>query len=174
MAACLAGFVLLAVVRSDENSKQIGVLSSAVRKAESDLAAFRGVCDRQRALLSEREGELARSGQLPAQTPIERYFQTLSEMASRYELNVNRQHPLSPRNYAGLLEQRYAYELNGTTENLLKLFRAVEGADFWADIGFLKIECRGGAVDGASTDRTASLTISLFSALPDDGAADGG
>jgi hypothetical protein len=119
--------------------------------------------------LKERQVELATSGQLPAQIPIEEYFQTLSRLAGRHHLRVVRHNPLGPRSYPGLLEQRYAYEVIGTMPDIARFFRAIEDAEFWADISYLKIDGGPPSADqgGEPTDeRDAILTISLFSAAP--------
>lgn len=162
-----------------------------ISSATQDLAALRSAGERQRATLKERQAELAAGGQLPVRIPLEDYFQTLSQLAVRHHLRVVRHNPLPPRSYPGLLEQRYAYEVIGTMPDLARFFKAVEDAEFWADIGYLKIDGgqpqegghsgerrnpKGGEVGArmdsrASSERTASLTFSLFSAARTDGAS---
>ena len=137
-----------------------------ISSTTQNLAALRSAGDGQRATLKERQVELATSGQLPAQIPIEEYLQTLSRLAIQHHLRVVRHNPLGPRSYPGLLEQRYAYEVTGTMPDLARFFRAIEDAEFWADISYLRID-GGNRQGGEPTDeRDAVLTISLFSAAP--------
>ena len=138
--------------------------TAMISSATQNLAALRSAGDGQRATLKERQVELATSGQLPAQIPIEEYFQTLSRLAIQHHLRVVRHNPLGPRSYPGLLEQRYAYEVMGRVADLARFLRALEDAEFWADISYLKID-GGKRQGGEPTDECdALLTISLFSA----------
>jgi Tfp pilus assembly protein PilO len=149
-------------------------LTHLLASATQDLATIRSALDRQHATLKERQAELAGRGQLPAQIPIEEYFQALSSLAVAHQLRVVRQNPLASRTYPGLLEQRYAYEVIGTMPDLARFFKAIENAEFWADISYLKIE-GGQRKSGEPTDeRVASLTISLFSAARADSASGNG
>jgi hypothetical protein len=87
---------------------------------------------------------------------------------------VVRHNPLGPRSYPGLLEQRYAYEVIGTQPDLARFLRAIEDAEFWADISYLKID-GGKRQGGEPTDECdALLTISLFSAARAEGASESG
>jgi hypothetical protein len=177
LAACAFAFCWLTLVRGDEVAAEIADLTRIVQSAELDLAGFRSVRDRQRVLLEDRSATLISSGQLPEQPPVERYFQVLSMLAARHELRVRSHYPLSPRQYPGLLELRYAYELSGTLPDIVRFFRDVEQTEFWADISFVKISREPGAPPVGTALRAASLTISLFSALPADAdstQADGG
>jgi len=145
---------------------ELSDLTQLISSATQNLSALRMAGDGQRATLKERQAELATSGQLPAQIPIEEYFQTLSRLAGRHNLRVVRHNPLGPRSYPGLLEQRYAYEVIGTMPDLARFFRAIEDAEFWADISYLKIDGGHGSGGEPTDDRNAVLTISLFSAAP--------
>jgi len=171
----LLGFLWLTVVRGDDANTEIQELTRTLVEAARNVATLRATRDQQQAVLEERRAELAAGGQLPLQTPIEEYFQTLSRLASDHRLRVVRHHPLTPRSYPGMLEQRYAYEVSGAIPDIARFFKAVEDDDFWADISYLKIA--GGDVPlGAATpdERTALLTISVFFALPTEAAPDHG
>ncbi|UCE60105.1 MAG: hypothetical protein JSU63_22005 [Phycisphaerales bacterium] len=174
VACCLLALVWLITVRSDDVSADITQLRQSVQTASQDLAAFRSARDRQQAILTNREAQLSQMGHLPDRTPIERYFQTLSALASQHNLTVRRNQPVSPRRYPGLLEQRYSYELSGAMPDITQFFRSVEHTDYWADISYLKVESGHSSWGGIFGDRIASLTISLFSALPIDPVPDNG
>jgi len=162
--AGLVAALWLTFFHSEHAASELRDYTRIVSSATQDVAALRSSGDRQRATLKERQAELATSGHLPVQVPIEEYFQTLSRLAVQYHLRVVRHNPLTPRSYPGLLEQRYAYEVIGAMPDLARFFKAVEDAEFWADISYLKID--GSPPQGREpTDEcTASLTISLFSA----------
>jgi len=166
VAACVFGCFRIALDPRNDIKAEITALRRSAKAGNRDLAALRAVCDHQRALLYQRQAELAKTGRLPDETPIEQYFQTLSELASQHGLKVLGQHPVSPRRYPGLLEQRYGYDLNGSFPDIARFLRAVEETDFWADISYLKVEQGAGQPMGVSNERAAALTISLFSALP--------
>ncbi len=180
--ASLSGAGLLAALwmtcfHKEHATTELSDLTTMISTATQNLATLRSAVDGQRATLRERQVELVSSGQLPAQIPIEEYFQTLSRLANQHHLRVVRHNPLGPRSYPGLLEQRYAYEVIGTQPDLARFFRAIEDAEFWADISYLKID--GGtptAEQGGrpSDERNAVLTISLFSAGPAVDAAESG
>jgi hypothetical protein len=68
---------------------------------------------------------------------------------------------------------RYAYEITGAMPDIARFFRAVEQTEFWADISFLKVDQGAGPLQAGSARRVASLTISLFSALPAEADPDG-
>lgn len=166
LALCVLAFGWLTMFRGDDVSANNADLTRAIQTAKQDLAGDRGVLDRQRVILADRRAELASGGRLPDHAPIERYFQTLSSLAAQHRLRVRSHHPVSPRHYSGLLELRYAYELSGSMPDITRFFRSVEGTEFWADISFLKLEQGPGLPREGSSRRIASLTISLFSALP--------
>jgi Tfp pilus assembly protein PilO len=169
LGASLLGAGLLAALwmtffHNEHATTELRDFTQMVSSATQNLAALRSAGDEQRATLKERQVELATSGQLPAQIPIEEYFQTLSRLAGLHHLRVVRHNPLGPRNYPGLLEQRYAYEVMGRVADLARFLRAIEDAEFWADISYLKID-GGKRQGGEPTDECdALLTISLFSA----------
>lgn len=179
LGASLSGAGLLAALRmtffhNEHATTELRDFTQMISSATQNLAALRAAVDGQRATLKERQVELATSGQLPAQIPIEEYFQTLSRLAIQHHLRVVRHNPLGPRSYPGLLEQRYAYEVIGTQPDLARFLRAIEDAEFWADISYLKID-GGKRQGGEPTDECdALLTISLFSAArAEDGSGNG-
>lgn len=166
VAGCVFAFGWLTMIRGDDVSVQIADLTRTVQTAKQELAVLRVVRDRRRVQLAHRRAELASRPRLPDHTPVEQYFQTLSVLAGQHRLRVRSHHPVSPRRYPGLLELRYAYELSGTMPDIIRFFRAVEETEFWADISFVKIQQGSGPPGGGSPQRVASLTISMFSALP--------
>ncbi|MFH1107979.1 MAG: hypothetical protein V1790_02105 [Planctomycetota bacterium] len=182
LAACLLTSAWLTLFHSDHAVGELRDLRQTINSAAQDLSSLRAAADRQRATLKERQAELATHGQLPAHVPVEEYFQNLSRLAALHRLRVVRHNPLTSRSYPGLLEQRFAYEVMGTMPDLARFFRAIEEADFWADVSYLKID--GGPRQAAARDqggsvpttdeRVASLTISIFSAPRADGGSGSG
>lgn len=179
LGASLSAVGLLAALwmtffHNEHATSELRDYTQMITSTTQDLSTLQSAGDRQRATLKERQAELATSGQLPVEISLEEYFQTLSQLAVQHHLRVVRHNPLTPRNYPGLLEQRYAYEVIGTMPDLARFFKAIEDAEFWADISYLKID--GGQPPGGkpTDDRTASLTISLFSAARAEGASGNG
>ena len=172
-AAGLGAALWLFLIHNQHAASELRDYNQMIASATQDLAALRSAGDRQRATLKERQAELAGGGQLPVEISLEEYFQTLSRLAVQHRLRVVRHNPLTSRTYPGLLEQRYAYEVIGTMPDLARFFRAIEDAEFWADISYLKIH--NGQPQGGETteERIASLTISLFSAAANDPAVSG-
>lgn len=174
LAVCLLGFVWLTVVREDGTKAEIKELNRFIREGRQDHRALQAALQKQRALLTKRRAELAETGELPAEMPVEQYFQTLSNMASDHRLRVVRHNPLPSRHYPGLLEQRYAYEVSGSFPAITRFLKSIEEADFWADVSYLKVDGGGGSEAVARSERGAVLTLSLFSAPKSDGPDDGG
>ena len=170
-AAGLLAALWMIFFHNEHAASELRDYTQMISSATQDLAALRSAGDRQRATLKERQAELATNGQLPVQISIEEYFQTLSRLAVQHHLRVVRHNPLPPRSYPGLLEQRYAYEVIGTMPDLARFFKAIEDADFWADISHLKIDGSQPQGGEPTDQRTASLTISLFSAARAEGAS---
>ncbi len=178
VAACLLNFVWLTLIRPDRARAEIDELTRLLHRTRQDHRAVLAARRRQREALQSYEAKLAKTGQLPTQTPIEQYFQTLSTFASKHRLRVVSHHPLTPRRYPGLLEQRYAYEVSGSLPDLIGFLESIQEADFWADVSYLTVDrgkarnvASGASAGGgrAEASRFAGLTISLFSALPSDG-----
>lgn len=165
--SCLGGTVWLTMLRQDHTAAELAQLKRDISVARRALAALRAERDRERVVLRERKRELAENGALPERAPVEQYFQTLSSIARRHHLQVLRQNPLPSQTYPGLLERRYAYEVSGQTPDIERFLLEIEQTDFWADVGFLKIQASGPTGD-AWGNRMASLTISVFSALSSD------
>jgi hypothetical protein len=172
LAAFLLVFLWLTFVRSDGTASQVKELRRVVQTVRQDLGQAMATRDQLRGVLADRQEELAKTGQLPEQTPVDEYFQTLSRLAEKHHLRVVRQNPLPSRSYPGLFERRYAYEVSGAMPDLTRFFRAIEDTDYWADVSFFKID--NGRGRGSPNERGAVLIISLFSALPADDAADTG
>ena len=164
VAALLAGGGWLAFVGGDETSAKVNELSEQIGATTHDIATLRAVQGRQEVLLAVSRRELAERGQLPVRAPIEEYFRTLSRLAADCGLEVKSQSPLPSRQYSGLLEQRFSYEVTGSTDGIMRFLAAIERTDYWADVSHLSVQ-RG---TEAVAERAASLTLSLFSALPTD------
>lgn len=164
VAGCLLGFIWLTMIRPDRTRVQISELSRVLHQGRQDRRALRTAWEKQSAILQSHEARLSRTGQLPTNAPVEEYFQILSVLAAEQRLRVVRHKPLTPRSYPGLLEQRYTYEVTGSLPDLVLFLKAIEDADFWADVSYLSINRGRRAADSASADRLAALTISLFSA----------
>lgn len=166
VAACLMGFVWTAAVHNKRIGREIRELRAMTRTAHRDAGAVELALAQQLSVLAERQKALATTGQLPVEAPVEEYFQTLSRIATGYELRVIRHQPLTPRQYPGLLEQRYTYEVSGSMPNVARFLKAIEGADFWADVSYLSMGRGVGAEQAVVNKRVAELTLSLFSAPP--------
>jgi len=168
LAACALGFAWLTFLRETGPTATIAELQQTAAAAARDLSGLSGMRDQQRSVVAARRQELADRGRLPDQAPIEAYFQTLAALAAEHHLQIRRHHPLAPRVYPGLLEQRFAYEVTGRVPDLTGFLAAVEHTVYWADVSYLKID-RGDEVKrGLADQRVAQLTFSLFAALPPD------
>ena len=168
--ACALGTLWLTVIGNDDTAAETRRLKKSIDQARQALEQVREDRDEQDVLLVKIKAELEERGRLPEQTPIEDYFQTLGVLTAKHHLRVLRQNPLAPRQYPGLLEQRYAYILAGSTPDLAGFLRAIERTNFWADISYLSIESRPDGGQDGSSGRVAELTLSLFSAMPVDSA----
>ena len=174
VAACLADFVWLTTLREDHAGADIETMRWSIDQARLDHRAAMDDRKQQLEILADRRAELAKTGQLPTDTPVEAYFQTLSSIVSHHHLRVVKHHPLSTRQYPDLLEQRYAYEVIGKLPDLVAFLRSIENTDFWADVSYLKVDPARGHKEAVPDERIASLTISLFSALLSKKPSDGG
>lgn len=164
VAACLLGFIWLTMIRPDRTRTQISELTGVLHQARLDRRVLKTARDKQSTILQGHQARLAKTGQLPTDAPIEEYFRTLSTLASEHRLRVVGHKPLARRSYPGLLEQCYTYEVTGSLPDLVLFLKAIEDADFWADVSYLSIDRRHQAAGSTSTERLAALTISLFSA----------
>ena len=170
VAACVAAFIWLTLVRPQSPATTIRTLSLSVAELRSELVGFKALRDQEQSLVAARKAELADRGHLPDKPPVEEYFQTFARLAARHGLQVRSQTPLHSRAYPGLLEQRYVCEVVGPVSGIVRFLRAIEDTDFWADVSYLKIENRSpqnnrrGSNASTSNAAFARLTISLFSA----------
>ncbi len=171
--ACAVGFIWLVAVGSDRTSEEMTQLRQRIGHARRDLEALNLAQVQQQAVLKENEEKLAKGGRLPIHAPVEEYFRSLSAMAAQHHIRVLGHRPLASRRYPGLVEQLYAYEVTGSTGDIVRFLKAIEDAEFWADVSYLKVDGHGAAdvhagfdPRGASEIRRAALTISLFSAPP--------
>jgi Tfp pilus assembly protein PilO len=165
----LAATLLWMFLASDNDAgREIETLRHDVQEAHGHLTSLRTTLDQQSALVTIREQELERTGQLPDRAPIERDLKTLYTLASKHGLKVLRVSPLPTREYPELQELRYAFEVTGDTSGLIAFFRSIEEAECWADISYLKVDSAKTPEGSVGGTRTASLTISLFSSMPDE------
>jgi hypothetical protein len=165
-ALCLGAALWIGTEATDSTNARIAESTRDRSEARRTLAAFRTAKNRQQLALASRRRQLTETGQLPDRAPIDEYFRALSTTAAEHHLHVVRHQPLSSREYPGLLEQRFTYEVTGTARDLLRFLRAIEESGYWADVGYLKMERGVGDERAAANNRVATLTISLFSSLP--------
>jgi len=164
LATVIAGFVYLAFLREDSVQQELDELTSRVSTSREELAALRAVLDSEQESIADKRVELEDSGQLPDRIPVEQDLQTLSVLARRHHLEVLRVDPIQPREYPGLKETRYSFEVTGTMPDMARFFKAIEQAEFWADVSYFKIEQRRPGPGEDPADQVAgALTISLFS-----------
>ncbi len=169
--ACVTGFFWSLAAGSDLTRGEIAHLTRAVGKASREVSSLRSEATFLREALAQRREELEANGQLPTHAPVEEYFQALSASATDRGLRVLRHNPLSARTYPGLLEQRYVFEVAGSTQSIIRFLETIEQSDFWADVSYLVIDGNSRAGGRRAADpyaegstRQATLTISLFSA----------
>lgn len=136
-------------------------LAAEIVAAKNDLNSLRLELEKQKERGDRGRKELSAAGRMPDQAPQEIHLQTLSGLAAQNNLVVMRQLPLPPREYPGLLEQRFAFEVTGTVADLVRFFRAIESSPAWTDISYLKID-RGKEMASLHA-RNALLTFSAFS-----------
>lgn len=165
LAGCLVTSVWFLFVQSNATTREIAALRSRAANVRRELTSVRQLAEQKSSERTATRRELDATGQLPTRTPVDRYSQTLLDLAARFQLRVIRQNPVAPRTYPGLLEQRYAYEMHGATRDFVAFFAAVEQTNFWADISYLRFGDGGTSGPDSSHDRVASFTVSLFSAL---------
>lgn len=172
LTAFLLGWGIWSVLTAGaEGPSSLRILPGQISQAKADLAGLRRALEVQNALEIQFRSELASAGAMPAQVPQETHLKILSGLAAQNHLSVVRQLPLAPREYPGLLEQRFAYEVTGAMADLARFFKAVETSPSWTDISYLKLE--HGKKDDAS-QRSALLTFSAFSKAGPTSATDQG
>lgn len=150
-----------ALVDQPQDGQSAREIAAELRAVKSEVAGLRVALAEQEKNAAQTQRELAAVGPMPDQIPPEEYLQTLSTLAGENRLSVLRQAPLAPREYPGLLEQRFAYEVAGEMHDLARFFLAVEKSPCWTDISYLKVEPGRETVDTGG--RTALLTFSVFS-----------
>ncbi len=156
----------LAFLRDRGGLSEIVELRASISDSKSRLFDLNERLADQEERVRGLQAEADTTGRLPEQIPIEEDLQSIDTLAKWYDVEVTRLLPLASMEYAGLKEQRYSLEASGKTLNLLAFFRAIEEADFWADIGYLKIEAAPSNQVEPTNKRVASLVISMFLAAP--------
>jgi len=159
-ALLLAWGAWTSLASSGEGVQTAKNLHAQIATAKTDLASLQTSLESQIAQEGKYRAELASAGAMPAPSPQETHLKVLSSLAAQNHLSVVRQLPLAPREYPGLLEQRFAYEVTGAMADLARFFKAVEASPGWTDIGYLKLEQ---GQRESSAERTALLTFSAFS-----------
>lgn len=164
LAAVIGGFIWLAFLRDNSAQDELGKLNSRVKTTRNDIAALRAVLDEERKLFAARQAELKETGQLPSRIPVEQDLQTLSVLAKEHELSVVKVEPLPSREYPGLLETRYTFEALGNMPDITRFFKAIEEAEFWADVSYFQVRGRARSTGWSSSEElVVTLTISMFS-----------
>jgi hypothetical protein len=153
----------LGVIRQSDTASERDELISAIADTRENLFKLRRVRDAQQDSLNRMLAEGSSRGPLPDRAPVESYLQALAGLCAQHHVNVVSQHPLSPRNYPGLLEQRYAYDISGTAPDLLRFLRAIESLDYWCDVSYLSLERSQTHETQRMAKGAANLTLSLFS-----------
>ena len=160
---CAAAFVWFTFLREDGADSEIESLTQAVTAMRQDLAEVNAELDAGRARLGTKKTELAAEGQLPERGPVDEDLRVLTELARRHQVEIVRMTELPSRRYPGLLELRYTLDARAPLSNLMDLFRALEQADIWADISYLKVVAGNAPGQVQQAERLAQLTVSLFS-----------
>jgi hypothetical protein len=166
--ACLIAFLYVSVVQTETNATDARRFAKAIALTQQRLAQAEATLRRHRDALAAYEQRLAANGRLPQSAPVEPFFRYLSEIADHGNVRVIGHRPLTPRTYPGLVEQRFSYDVTGSFPNLALFLRTIERSDFWADVAYLKIDRPSRATADNAADPTVNLTISMFSAAPDD------
>lgn len=161
---CAVTFVWLTFLREDGADSEIESLTQAVTAMRKDLAEVNAEFDAGRAELETKNTDLAAEGQLPGRGPVDEDLKVLSELARRHQVKIVRMTELPSRRYPGLLELRYTLDARTPLSNLMDFFRALEEADIWADISYLKVVAGNAPGQVQQPERLAQLTVSLFSA----------
>ena len=179
VAACVTGFFWSLATGSDRTRREIADLTRVISKTSREVSSLRADATHLQDILAQRREELDAGGELPTHAPVEEYFQALSASATDRGLRVLRHNPLSARTYPGLLEQRYVFEVAGSTQNIIRFLETIERSHYWADVSYLVIDgsSQAGArrtadPNAAGTTRQATLIISLFSAPTDESSGD--
>lgn len=157
----------LAFLRDEGGLAEIDRLRIDISASKSRLLDLNTRLAEQEQRVRNLHVEAETTGRLPEQIPIEEDLNSIDALARSFDVAVTRLLPIASVEYAGLKEQRYSLEAGGTTLNLLAFLRAIEDADFWADVGYLKIESAPTVRGQEPTDqRVVSLVISMFLAAP--------
>ena len=170
---CAVAFVWLTFLREDGADREIDSLTDAITSMRQDLAVLNAELDGGRSRLEAKQASLAEEGQLPPRGPVDEDLRVLSELARRHQVEIVRMTELPSRTYPGLLELRYTLEARASLANLMRLFQALEQADIWADISYLKVVAGRTPSRVQQPERLAQLTVSLFSSAEAPESAEG-
>jgi len=163
-------FLSMTAFAGDGTVSQIDTMEQSIAEARRSLALVRANMDESRARLKLNQQRLANQGRLPNAAPVDEYFRFLSSLATQHHLTVRNQIPLGERQYPGLSETPFAYEVTGSWPDLIRFLEAIENAPYWADVGYLTIH----PLAEQPGIRRALLTVCLFSvARPQETSAPG-
>lgn len=152
-------FLSMTVFAQDDTVAQIDTMDRSIAEARRSLALVRANMDQSDARLRLNQRRLASQGRLPEAAPVDDYFRYLSSIATQNHLTVRNQIPLGERQYPGLKETPFTYEVTGSWPDLIRFLEAIENAPYWADVGYLTIH----PVADQPEVRRAQLTVCLFS-----------
>lgn len=154
-----AVFLSMTVFAQDDTVAQIDTMERSIAEARRSLALVRANMDQSRARLRLNQRRMASQGRLPEAAPVDDYFRFLSSVATQNHLTVRNQIPLGEREYPGLKETPFTYEVAGSWPDLIRFLKAIENAPYWADVGYLTIH----PLAEHPEVRRAQLTVCLFS-----------
>lgn len=166
---CLIAFLYLSVIQTEANAQEVRRFAQAIKVTQRRMSKAQATAQEHQDALRNYKERLATQGHLPAHAPVEAFFRFLSATADHHNVRVVGQKPLTPRTYPGLCEHRFSYDVTGTFPNITRFLRAIERSDYWADVAYLKIDRPRSANASTSTNPAANLTISMFTAVSEDG-----
>lgn len=163
----------IAFVHVGGAAQEMVSLREQIESTRQTLATVETAALRQGSLVEARTTELGDRGRLPSSAPIEEYLSVMSAAAAAHQLTVVGHALSAQRRYGDVIEQCVSFQVQGAAPNLLRFLREVEESEFWADVGYLRVEGGDFATPHGAGLRRASLTFSLFAAAaaPPPGAA---
>lgn len=161
--SCLIGSGWVFFVRIEQTHERIKAFSEHVQATQREARTLRTSLGDLRARIVQTHAALEDSGQLPAKAPVEEYFRSLSNLAAKLDLQVMRNSPHGERHYPGLMEERYSFDVAGTTDAVMRFLQGIERSEYWADVGYLKISSGAVGITPKPALRSANLILSLFS-----------
>lgn len=152
--------------RPDTAASQVHALSGVVKTTSTRLQELEQGLDKQKSIhrgLIERATD---RDTLPDEIPIQKTLSDITSLADRHGVRLVGVSPLSEVRYTGVLEIRYKVLAEGEFQKLITFLKEFESEDYWADVTYLNLQPGKVEKDGSSV-RSASLTLSFFSAIPE-------